>query len=1039
MCIQRSLCHPSIFHYSPLSTPPSDCPSDLKEAIDWILRVTGNDGGGSDNTAALARAVKSLLQKSVQEVDGLTGRAPLNDTELSQWKDGLSKAKEWLKEDLTAVDATIAFTIGVLEGCKKHKDVRGLTGNHLEKVNSSILSLYDKYDKGPMELQKVASTVQKELQQVTKSNVGSFVRDIGTEFAKLKGVSDTANDVAGEIETYLKGVFKGSGNWTAGKGDTIANKLQQLGAALQQKNNIYDPHDNEVKPKISEVNTALGTIKASNAVVNSALSAGKQAFIWQLQKGNYTATNYEKLIASNRTFNTTHAKIFLGCLPLIFNNLSYFYWQCRDGGAWRNLTLGGGDLRSYFDSQGLLSPYVDTNKRGVHIAYSALKGFSEFSQGMTNASSPPLSSSPFTYVKFTKELQKNVTTNGKQISEKCPLSALFHGASCYFRYQQFKNAKLAFNTPKTIREMLYFLAALQFSPQYDEFDRYVTGHFKTLLGKQPEDSTDDFDLKLQVADSGTSAAGNTLSVADLKSHLLSTFIFIPGALGVMQGPSTSGEPWLYHLFCNGLNLAYPSSGAIFFSTISNYAYALQFQLHFLYQQCSNTYTHGCGWRHCRYGEGVNNGSNNFAPSHICNGYNCTEISKCNHDGTQNCNHNKNGVGANCGQSAGKASPLQAFLTDCLPGFSRGHPSDPSSHLATCSGSLCHVPMGFNPNDLRAAPGGNTQGENICLTLRAFCGGFNTPLRQLSEKLGCLTKRTPRTLGDMFGFVWHLKGQLYNHHNSNPGTHNWVTNLADLTPFSSTVKEHINVLQTFVGIGHNDPHPDLTSLYNSKCDESSQNCGPYLYPLTHSDGATFGKPAPYASTYLSWVLYLTDDLYESLQALLDTFNGHACKNCTGCSNGHSGSTCKCPSVVDCGDVLPHLYANGFRFLSAFRLKGMKWVTPRTSYKQTSETKRTCANFHSQLQSVIAGNPLTNLLTSIDAFLYAIRWEFFSKLSAFWTIYICLILYTFFFLLDTLRVRSHLHFPSSNSIAPISLLGTGKAPALRTFTKLTYFIP
>ncbi|GIX65987.1 extracellular matrix-binding ebh, putative [Babesia caballi] len=235
--------------------------------------------------------------------------------------------------------------------------------------------------------------------------------------------------------------------------------------------------------------------------------------------------------------------------------------------------------------------------------------------------------------------------------------------------------------------------------------------------------------------------------------------------------------------------------------------------------------------------------------------------------------------------------------------------------------------------------------------------------------------------------------------------------------------------------YNGTHNDLYSLFNSTCSEPK--CGPYLYPLTHSDGATFAPT--HASTYLSWVLYLTDDLYESLQAFHERFSS---LKCTGCKNdskcqphnpGDHASQCTCPSIVDCADVLPLLYRDGFRFLSAFRLKGMKKESSEKGYTQTAETKRQCSAFATQLQSVISGNPLTKLLESIDDFLFLFRYYFLGNLSAFWTIYMCLILYTFFFLLDTLHLRSHLKLTSSHTVPHLALLTSGKPLPI---TKLTY---
>ncbi|GIX62042.1 extracellular matrix-binding ebh [Babesia caballi] len=429
-------------------------------------------------------------------------------------------------------------------------------------------------------------------------------------------------------------------------------------------------------------------------------------------------------------------------------------------------------------------------------------------------------------------------------------------------------------------------------------------------------------------------------------------------------------------------------------------------------------------------------------------------------------------------------------------------------------------MGFDATHLRQDPG---TGNYILSTLRPICGDVSSPFRQLCEKLGCLTKRAPRTLGDLFGFMWHLNGQLFK---TRPEMADLIEKLATAfglgsglkhtfssDPYSviSKIWSHIAdvcskaaspsssatglsrsleamapavpFLYQLFTVLQDDFLPtklfDLTQhchkvearelkhksadLSGKECsspndlwsllqpvrntstnhsDCARKSCGGYLSPLTHSAGATYAPV--HASAYLSWLTYLADDFHEWFQSLLVEFNNIDCSK-TGC-RGTNGSTCqqshatgthgnsdkcKCDSVVHCGGVLPLLYRYGFQFYSPYTLSGGR--------DGNDQTKRTCQQFHSQLQNVINGDPLSDLLNTIDDFLYLFRFYFFYNQSAFWTIYICIILYTFFFLLDTLRVRSHLHFPSSNSIPPVSLLGTAKAPALKKFANLTYFMP
>ncbi|GIX61162.1 extracellular matrix-binding ebh, putative [Babesia caballi] len=185
--------------------------------------------------------------------------------------------------------------------------------------------------------------------------------------------------------------------------------------------------------------------------------------------------------------------------------------------------------------------------------------------------------------------------------------------------------------------------------------------------------------------------------------------------------------------------------------------------------------------------------------------------------------------------------------------------------------------------------------------------------------------------------------------------------------------------------------DLWSLYypvsdrtNSDC--KSGTCGGYLSPLTHSAGATYAPD--HASAYLSWILYLADDLYEQLDRLKMSFEELKCSQCgSQCTNTipncHTSSTrCSCPSVVQCSGVLPLLYANGLNFTSATSLTGSKYNNGR--WTQEGANKRSCQQFYDQLTAVLAqdeNTPLFKLLTTIDDFLFMFRFYFFYNLSSF----------------------------------------------------------
>ncbi|GIX63001.1 extracellular matrix-binding ebh, putative [Babesia caballi] len=755
----------------------------------------------------------------------------------------------------------------------------------------------------------------------------------------------------------------------------------------------------------------------------------------------------------------------------------------------------GQNLKAFMVGQGYSADHL-SKQTGSHVATSLQ------SLGMSSVTAVQASHADI-LSELSKKLDEALKTPSTTTLNGHSLSALFYLCRCYFIGKQIINPATERRPPTSIREMLYWLSGLQFSPQYSDIQKQIDSHI-------PSEG-------LHVADSAMNTSNNMITQSQMKGFLLSSCLSAPGVLGAIQGNSADShsEPWLYGLFSNTMNLQYPSGSALF-NTLANYSYALQFQLGFLFSMCA---TNGmkCGWQECRYGKDIEPKQNSLTivTTHICH-------AGCNHkSGTGSpCAHD----GSKCGQAGDQGSPLQAFLTDNLNGFSRGHPSETSDHLATCSGQTCHVPLGFHSANLRHNAG---TGNYIYAVFYSFCGRPDTPLRQLSEKLGCLTKRTPRTLGDLFGFVWHLNGQLFK--NERPtlkaiidkfGTAfelggnlsttfnndrysvittiwNKIFELNSQLPLSPSPKATVlsrsleamapaipflyqlfmakdedslplvlfdlkqqchkvevqtdsGTRRTTVQHNNNSVHAcssapaDLFSLQNSQC--SGTNCGPYFYPLTHSAGATYAPD--HASVYLSWVAYLTDDFHEWFQNLLEEFKNIDCSK-TGCRKSTSGGQeactskhqpgthgtsdkCKCDSVVHCGGVLPVLYRHGFQFHSPYNLSG--------GNDGRNGTKRNCQNFHNALSNVLTPNaPLAKLLETIDEFLYLFRFYFFYNQSACWTIYVCLILYTFFFLLDTLRVRSHLHFPSSNSIAPISLLGTGKAPALKKFTKLTYFMP
>ncbi|GIX66237.1 uncharacterized protein BcabD6B2_56730 [Babesia caballi] len=850
-----------------------------------------------------------------------------------------------------------------------------------------------------------------------------------------------------------------------------------------------------------ELNTKLEAIKealkagSSNGIIN-ALGDGLKKFRDEIKitdptnyKSAYNAqNNWDSAFggstgvpSSSNISPEVGAKIFLGCVPLCFYGLSYLYWRCHDKGAWKHLKLNdrdGSALKNFMAGQGFDTKQLKSGEQGKKVA-EALQNFNGFPTAISGVKS---------LVEFLKKLWPSESSLNPSSH---PLSAVFLCASAYFQYQRTTKPTQSPQPPSSIRSMLYWLLGLTVTSQFESLLNY----FKTVVPS---------DFEVAISGSGSGVGLQTLSPDDLAGNLITSCLSSSWVLGTIQGPGETDTPLLHDIYCTS-EFSYPSSRSALFSALCDCSYALQFQLLFLYLQCSRATIHGCAWQDCKYGSGVQP----HTESHIC-------------PSTCNSSHTSGNHIANCTHTCTGHSPLQAFLSDKLKGFSLAH-SSTSSHMAHHPpASMCYVKMGFNTERIKVS---NKTGSDIHNTLRPLCGSDVSPLRQLCEKLSCLTKRTPRTLGDVFGFYAQLIDQLFSSrftmeslvavivqslqtshqpHNINTDPYAALTFIENkvaervsqplpqpqLAPPSGLARSLLSIyndlpfwFQLFMVNGSRDlplalfdlrqqchkegtgnaiihngatdssnsnhncsSHPgDLWSLFSKvsaapggrrtdkhdACRKS--NCGGYLFPLSYTKGSTFAPK--FAMTYLSWVLYLADDLQNGLQEMLVEFKAVTCGLK---SVGHDQSgNCSCHSVVQCGGILPLLYTNGFTFDTTTLLNGWTKQSGGRNWKHETSLTRSCQKFHSALSNVLSeGAPLHNLLLAIDEFLYYVRFRFMSLVSSFWLCSLAILLYFTFYGIDVLHLQSHVHLPSSHTVPPIGLLTTGKALAL---TKLTYYMP
>ncbi|GIX62563.1 variant erythrocyte surface antigen-1 family protein [Babesia caballi] len=836
---------------------------------------------------------------------------------------------------------------------------------------------------------------------------------------------------------------------TGKDGQSGKTNAEQLADAVTQLLKDVESSSSELESTLEKIKVALKT--QSNTGIIDALGNGLNGFMTSIHDDYGDSKSvYDKLNGQLNSVVKHAGDIFISCIPMVFYGLGYLHWKCS--GQWYGQKLtDNGALRTFMTRCGFVAKNL-SGYSGSNIATSALGEFQEFQTHAAEKS----------YAEFLQKLQREGQKNWQEASASNAtqshfLSGLYLCSTSYFRHHHQKNAAQA-RPPSSIREMLYWLSGLTVTPQFDS----LLDHLSTVVPA---------DFKVAISGSGGSVGPQTLSADELTGHLVMSCLLSPAVIGAIQGSGESSNPFLHDIYCAS-EFLYPSSATSLFNVLGNYSYALQFQLLFLYQQCGRSTTYGCAWQDCKYGSIIQSHSD----SHIC-------PSKC------TSNHATTSEHISCTHNCSSDSPLQAFLTDNLKGFSlpsKSNQLSPNHLMNHPPGSMCHVKMGFADN-LRSDD--SATGKNIYNALRPFCGSSTSPVRQLCEKLGCLTQRPPRLLGELFGFYTQLVGQAFNTTQLRRRLQNGISSansqpqpvgiLLDLSSQNSLLSQSFKLLTDHVpfwdlvdtygvsgllasslygmashchekkvkGLDHNykcsspvlslpDKVDDLYSLFNcdgqpNRVDPNNGICGQYLFPLVYSTGATFALT--HSSSYLSWFVYLTDDLQSKLEELFEEFKTVECPH-----NSGTHTTCICTSVVQCGGVLSLIYRHGFNFHDAYSLNG--WQRPSgggRSMKYENNLNRNCNNFQTQLSNVLAeGAPLHNLLLAIDEFLYYVRFRFMSMVSSFWLCSLAILLYFIFYGIDVLHFKSHVRFPSSHTVPPIGLLTTGKAPVL---TKLTYYMP
>eukprot|EP00371_Babesia_bovis_P000010 XP_001608625.1 variant erythrocyte surface antigen-1 [Babesia bovis T2Bo] len=1067
----------STWPYSSLTQAPTN----LKEAIDWVLRVTGKDGKKNAAAASppqfgcicfLAKAVKDLLY------DAKDPGSPGPSSE--RYWDGI------LLEQESDIVNPVLTDLGLLNGGSTDSTTASTTCAGGTEV---IRALIDQLAQG---LQKWVGWQE-------------------GDTCCLKGTGGESNGIGRECKCTGSSSVGANCCSTSGSAGTTCHDCGKCGTS-----------------------SAGQKCYLSAYCKKTATSGG----------GSNTEGDYYWPTLSDKA-DQVHllARIFLGSVCLIWSGLSQLGFLTGKGSGgkdnrWKNSSLhkidgtdaglgsfmaamgydlerlnqgSGGDKTGQF-VQKLLSGTDPSGKDGIQ--------WKEF-QGDSATKGSVAEYYSEIYEKA-KEAAKSTT---ESICKDYPLLVLHILASGYFRAGSAGANKVPVapsapssdpRKPRTIREILYWLSALPYSQGYKALVERMQQKYPRKEGKPQETATE---IVLHGEQNG-----NTTLKRDCITHYLMAacgycplvLIGIQGTIatsGIESAPATGAGGVAagtaenkctnygkkkeektdcnkdneltkqgkvcyrgYHLavkdfgplhgmYANGLfGFQMDLSAAQCLDQLRVYVYHCFYQLYFLRKQCTVGVAGDkkavLGWQSCRYGSGVNpsGGVKNSHPW-LC--------------------ETKSGTDCQCKTVSGKDSPLMLFLCDgigsmvCKRTVERTPDSDTNTypeiieHINTKDDNpkghfdppllkfpqICPVPMGWQSESKYGHFKGqgtypvHCTGNTLSHLLEYYCDPEKCQsgtLVVLLRLLACITPTVPRTLGDLFGFYYYV---VYIGGNGN-GSNEVKKKLGDLEKeVVLYMGQGDKVVEALTGWSSGDCQTGtkgtLKCLTGCNTGAPSGQCSQYLSPLS---GQQYGQLSPLmAGTYLSWLVYLIEKFEKGLEGLKEEFKKVDCKGdgCGrgqgaggGCGNGTctsgthgdkctggsgSGGVCKCASVVSCTGVLPVLYKYGFGYGNVEKLHN----GPETVVVGPKK----CHDFLETLKGVLGGEQLDSakkgLHHEINKLIYTTRLPWIFVLTVAWLMAVLYLAFGAIWPLDWTHMRSHCRgWFRKGSLSPWEVLMVGK---------------
>ncbi|EDO05228.1 variant erythrocyte surface antigen-1 alpha subunit [Babesia bovis T2Bo] len=331
------------------------------------------------------------------------------------------------------------------------------------------------------------------------------------------------------------------------------------------------------------------------------------------------------------------ARILLGSVCLIWSGITYMHWTGKwhiTSPYWNNHILDGSSLDDGSLSQWLQAlgfPKDMLNDKGPknrldQVIWDGFMGklFLGFTHPKgSNAVDGNTAKQPYdmNYAGFVHTAHRDsfnnearVFKNGDDSStsdiDQNKIGAIFklYIISCaYFTGLQKRTTESTPRTPKTIREILYWLSALPYSSAYKDMLGYAKERLAEVLKKPGDNASTTEQSELNFHQTGRWHP-ITVHQYNLFAHFQAVTQYCPLVLIGIQGglhSTDSTTPAIHALYANTeCNFTYPTVSIQAYNQVVHYIRALFYQLYLLRKQCAVKVAMGGKWRECRYGKDV---------------------------------------------------------------------------------------------------------------------------------------------------------------------------------------------------------------------------------------------------------------------------------------------------------------------------------------------------------------------------------------------------------------------------------------------------